>query len=492
MGQHIIAIDQGTTQTTVLILSNTLEVKGKASLEFKQIYPKSGWVEHDPEDIWTTVTKALGKALAQSGVAPSDIAGIGITNQRETTVLWERSTGKPVYNAIVWQCRRTADLCEKLKLEGHNKEVRDRTGLVLDPYFSGTKVRWILDNVPGTRERAEKGELCFGTIDSYLVWKLTGGQSHVTDITNASRTLLCNIKTGNWDEKLLKMLLVPEAILPRIVSCAEEVGRTIGLPGLPDGIPIAGMAGDQQAALFGQACFEKGAAKCTYGTGAFLMMNVGEEPVASTHDLLTTVAWKIGDKITYALEGSLFISGAAVQWLRDGLGIIDSASEVEALARQVPDAGGVIFVPALAGLGAPHWRPHARGLITGITRSTTKSHLARACLEGMALQVVDLLDAMQLDASRTIRVLKVDGGAAANDLLMQIQSDLMGTTLSRPTSLEATGIGAAFLAGLGSGVWKTQEDIAKAWKEERRFEPDRPSEEIAAFRKRWNEALSRA
>ena len=490
--KHLCAIDQGTTQTTVMILSDQLEILAKVSREFPQVYPEPGWVEHDPENIWDSVSIALGSALRKAGITGDDLAGIGITNQRETTVVWERSTGNPIYNAIVWQCRRTADLCEQLRKAGHTETFSQATGLVLDPYFSGTKVRWILEHVADARARADAGELAFGTIDSFLVWKLTGGASHVTDLSNASRTLMCNIHQGAWDPELLKLLDVPASLLPKIVGCAEVVGETRGVEGLPDGIPIAGMAGDQQAALFGQACFTEGSAKCTYGTGSFLMMNVGPKPVSSSRGLLSTVAWKLDDRITYALEGSLFIAGAAVQWLRDGLGLIANAPEVERLAREVPDSGGVIFVPALAGLGAPYWRPEARGIISGLTRSTTRSHLARACLEGIALQVSDLIDAMQLDADCPLDVLKVDGGAAANDLLMQMQADVLQTTLSRPVNLETTAIGAAFLAGLGTGVWKDTDAIRDAWKQERRFEPSLSAETVKGVRQRWHEAVAKA
>ncbi len=492
MAKHIVAIDQGTTQTTVLVLSDQLEIVGRDSREFPQIYPEQGWVEHDPEAIWSSVTGALQSALRKAGIGGKDVAGIGITNQRETTVLWERATSRPIHNAIVWQCRRTADRCQALREAGHADAVRKTTGLVLDPYFSGTKVAWILDHVDGARARAAAGELAFGTIDSWLVWKLSGGVSHATDLSNASRTLLCNLRTGTWDPNMLRLLHVPAEVLPEIKGCAETVGQTRDVPGLPDGIPIAGMAGDQQAALFGQACFEVGQAKCTYGTGAFLMMNVGPKPVASERGLLTTVAWKLGDEITYALEGSLFIAGAAVQWLRDGLGLIRSAPEIEALAQEVPNSGGVIFVPALAGLGAPHWRPEARGLITGLTRATTRGHLARACLEGIALQVTDLIAAMEADAGWGLGVLKVDGGAAANDLLMQFQTDVLRRPLSRPVHLETTAIGAAFLAGLGTGVFTSTDAIREAWKEQARFSPALPEADAEAIKTRWKAAVSKA
>ncbi|MCP4199396.1 MAG: glycerol kinase GlpK [Proteobacteria bacterium] len=492
MGKHIIAIDQGTTQTTVLVLSEQLEIQAKASVEFPQVFPATGWVEHNPEAIWKSVADALQAALAKAGITGSDIAGIGITNQRETSIIWERHTGRPIYNAIVWQCRRTAGLCKRLEQGGHADIIRNRTGLVLDPYFSGTKIQWLLDNVQDARKQAGTSKLCFGTVDSYLVWKLTDGTSHVTDLTNASRTLLCDIHNGRWDDDLLKIFDIPRELLPSIVNSAEIIGETRNVQGLPDGIPIAGIAGDQQAALFGQACFERGSAKCTYGTGAFLMMNLGNEPVISNNNLLTTVAWKLNNNITYALEGSLFVAGAAVQWLRDGLGIIEQVSEIEELATRVPDSGGVVFVPALTGLAAPHWRPQARGLISGLTRSTTKAHIARACLDGIALQVADLIDAMQKDTGQAIALLKVDGGASANDFLMQLQADFLSIPLSRPTSLETTAIGAAFLAGLATGVWKDQQDIASAWREQRRFEPGASKLEIATIRESWDNALKKA
>ena len=428
MSRFILAIDQGTTGTTVLVFDEKLQLRARGYREFPQHFPQPGWVEHDPEEIWVSVRGAITDALHVSGstIDPTQIAAIGITNQRETTVLWERATGRAVGKAIVWQDRRTAEICAKLKADGHEAEVRRSTGLVLDPYFSGTKVAWMLDHTPGLRARAEKGEICFGTVDSYLVWRLSGGRAHVTDVSNASRTLLFDLHSLAWSDALLARFDVPRQMLPDVRASSEIYAETKDVPGLPDRIPIAGIAGDQQAALFGQACFELGEAKCTYGTGAFLLLNTGARPVASANGLLTTVGWKIGDEVTYALEGSTFIAGAMVQWLRDGLGIIQSASEIESLARSVPDSGGVVVVPALAGLGAPHWRPEARGLISGLTRGTTKAHLARAVLEGIALQIVDLLGAMQKDSGLPLRALKVDGGAAANDLLMQYQADLLG------------------------------------------------------------------
>ncbi len=494
MPRFILAIDQGTTGTTVLVFDEKLQLRARGYREFPQHFPKPGWVEHDPEEIWVSVRGALTDALHGSGSAvdPTQIAAIGITNQRETTVLWERATGRPVAKAIVWQDRRTADVCMQMKADGHEAEVRRATGLVLDPYFSGTKIAWLLDNTPGLRARAEKGEICFGTVDSWLVWKLSGGTAHVTDVSNASRTLLFDIEKLAWGDALLQRFKVPRQVLPDVRASSEIYAETKDVPGLPDKIPVAGIAGDQQAALFGQACFEVGEGKCTYGTGAFLLLNTGERPVPSKNGLLTTVAWQIGGQTTYALEGSTFIAGAMVQWLRDGLGIIQSASEIESLARSVPDSGGVVVVPALAGLGAPHWRPDARGLISGLTRGTTKAHLARAVLEGIALQIVDLLGAMQKDAGMPLRVLKVDGGAAANDLLMQYQADLLGTEIVRPKLVETTALGAALLAGLAVQVWKTKDEAKRAWTEDRRFTPSLDKAVVADHLARWNKAVERA
>jgi glycerol kinase len=461
----ILAIDQGTTGTTVLVVDQKLSVRARGYREFAQIYPRPGEVEHDPEAIWASLLGALGEALT-----PDDadrIAAIGITNQRETTLLWERATGKPIGNAIVWQDRRTAPQCGELKAAGHEAFVRQKTGLVLDPYFSGTKIKWLLDHADGLRARAEAGEIAFGTIDTFLVWRLSGGKVHTTDVTNASRTLLFDLETLRFSDDLCEIFDVPKEILPEVRPSAGRFAETRGVPGLPDGIPITGIAGDQQAALYGQDCTDTGDAKCTYGTGAFLLMNVGARPTPSQRGLLSTVAWSFselptsgnvvsgGARATYALEGSAFIAGALVQWLRDGLGIISKASEVEALARSVPDSGGVTIVPALAGLGAPHWRPEARGLISGITRGTTKAHLARAALEAIALQNVDLLRAMQGDAGRPVNNLRVDGGAAANDLLMQIQADLLGVQIFRPDMVELTALGAAKLAAKGIGLPRT-------------------------------------
>jgi glycerol kinase len=458
----LLAIDQGTTGSTALVVTLEGETIGRKTVEFPQHFPKPGWVSHDVEEIWASVEAAVTGALAAANVDGKAIAAIGITNQRETTVVWDRATGKPIDMAIVWQCRRTADVCDALKQERATvTDVRAKTGLVIDAYFSATKIAWLLDHTDGARRRAERGELAFGTIDSFLVHRLTAGGAHVTDITNASRTLLMALATGAWDAELCALFHVPESVLPRIVPSAGVVATTLGVGFLPDGIPIAGIAGDQQAALFGQACFAEGDAKCTYGTGAFALMNIGDTPILSEHGLVTTVAWGIGGKTTFALEGSAFIAGAAVQWLRDGLGIIKSAPDVEALAKRVESSDGVVFVPALAGMGAPHWDQDARGTITGITRGTTAAHLARATLEGIAFEVTDLLEAMQKDAKRPLARLRVDGGAAANDLLMQFQADVADVVVERPTDVESTGRGAAMLAGLGAGVGGGLAGVAK-------------------------------
>ncbi len=489
MPDVILAIDQGTTGSTALLLDDQLNTLAKVNREFRQIFPRPGWVEHDPEDIWASVAETVRAVLAEGGVTPDRIAGIGITNQRETTVLWERATGRAVHNAIVWQCRRTADRCAALAEQGFDQVVRERTGLVLDPYFSGTKLAWLLDEVEGARDRA--GELAFGTIDTYLTWRLTGGAAHVTDLSNASRTMLMGVESRAWDDTMLDTLRIPAGLLPEIRSCSEVYGHTRGLDFLPDGIPVAGMAGDQQAALFGQIGFEAGAAKCTYGTGAFLVLNTGDAPVRSDNGLLTTLGWQLGDQVAYALEGSVFVAGAAVQWLRDGLGLIDAAPEIEALAASVPDSGGVFFVPALAGLGAPHWNANARGVICGLDRGTTRAHLARATLEGIALQNVDILRAMEADLGAPMTVLRVDGGAAANDLLMQIQADLLGVEIVRPRMLETTAAGAAMLAGLAAGVWSGVDDLRSAWREDRTFRPVMSRDEAEAKIAAWHAAIEK-
>jgi glycerol kinase len=494
MARFVVAIDQGTTGTTVLVFDETLRLRARGYREFQQHFPKPGWVEHDPEQIWESVLGALTDALHASGaeVDAAQVVAIGITNQRETTLVWDRATGKPLHNAIVWQDRRTADICAKMKAAWLEDEFKRATGLVLDPYFSGTKLQWLLDNVDGLRARADRGEVCFGTVDSYLVWRLTAGAVHVTDVSNASRTLLFDLHALEWSARLCDLLRVPRAILPEVRGSSERYGDTRGVPGLRDGIPVCGIAGDQQAALFGQACFAVGDAKCTYGTGAFMLMNTGGRAVPSQNGLLTTVAWKLGDEVVYALEGSTFIAGAMVQWLRDGLGIIGSAREIEALAASVPDSGGVVAVPALAGLGAPHWRPEARGIITGLTRGTTRAHLARAVLEGIALQIADLLGAMQADAGVPVRALKVDGGASANNLLMQYQADVLGCEIVRPALVETTALGAALLAGIAAGVWKDTGDAARAWKEERRFKPSMAQGLVEEHKQRWKSAVERA
>jgi glycerol kinase len=491
MRDVVLAIDQGTTGSTALLLDPQVRVVAHHNVEFPNHYPQPGWVEHDVAEIWTSVEGAVEAALAKAGGAGSvRIRGIGITNQRETSLFWDRKTGEPVHRALVWQDRRTTAHCQALKDAGHEADVRARTGLVLDPYFSGTKAAWVLENVEGVRARAEAGELCFGTIDSWLVWRLTG--AHVTDPSNASRTLLFNIHDMDWDPVLLDLFGVPKACLPRVVDNAEIVGETRAVGFLPDGIPVGGMAGDQQSALFGQGCFTPGEAKCTYGTGAFVLMNTGADAMRSHNGLLTTVGWRLGGVTTYALEGSAFIAGAAVQWLRDGLGIIDSAEEIESLAAEVPDSGGVVFVPALAGLGAPHWRPDARGLLRGITGGTTKAHLARAVLEGMALQICDILAAMSQDAGTPLTELKVDGGAARNNLLMQYQADVLGVSCVRPTVLETTALGAAFLGGLATGVWASTDAIRDAWAQDRRFEPTMDDDQRSGHLARWAEAIPHA
>jgi glycerol kinase len=488
----VLAIDQGTTGTTVLVVDSGRAVRARGYRELPQIYPAPGEVEHDPEAIWSSVTGALADALG--GVDVSRIGAIGITNQRETTLLWERAGGKPIGNAIVWQDRRTAAMCAELKAAGHEAAVRARTGLVLDPYFSATKIRWLLTSMAGLRARAERGEIAFGTVDSFLIWRLTGGRVHATDVSNASRTLLCDLASRQFSDELCALFGVPRPLLPEVRPSSGRIGETRGVPGLPDGIPIAGVAGDQQAALYGQDCTEPGDAKCTFGTGAFLLMNVGAEPRASSRGLLSTVAWTLDTETArgtaYALEGSAFIAGALVQWLRDGLGIIEKAADVEALAGQVPDSGGVTIVPAFTGIGAPHWRPDARGLITGLTRGTTRVHIARAALEAIAMQNVDLVTAMAADAGRPINHLRVDGGAAANDLLMQIQSDLLGVQIFRPEMLESTALGAAKLAALAMNMWPPERagDTIRM----RVFTPQMGDDARRESRDRWNLALARA
>ena len=492
MARYVLAIDQGTTSSRALILDQRLSLKGAAGVEFRQIFPRPGWVEHDFDDIWDSTVKAIGRAMREAGARPRDIQAIGITNQRETTLLWDRRTGKPVHHAIVWQDRRTAELCNELKSQGKEPWIHEKTGLVLDAYFSGTKLRWLLDNVKGAREKANAGALCFGTIDSALLWKLTGGVTHATDVTNASRTLLMDLDRRAWDDELCALFQVPRAVLPEIRPSAGVFGVTKGVRGLPDGVPIAGIAGDQQSALFGQACFTEGEAKCTYGTGAFLLMNAGPRKVTSKHGLLGTVAWQVGNDVAYALEGSAFIAGAVVQWLRDGLGLLRKSGEVEKLAKSVKDSGGVTFVPALAGLGAPHWRQEARGLICGIDRGVTKAHLARAALEGVAFEIYDLAQAMAQDIGKPMPMFRVDGGMSANDLLMQFQADLLQTPIERPKMIETTALGAAFLAGLGTGFWAGTTELQAAWRAGKQFTPKMAPEVREAHLARWRSAVAKA
>ena len=489
----IMALDQGTTSSRAILFDHQGSIQGVAQKEFRQIYPQNGWVEHDPEEIWNSQLAVARQVISSNGNATKDVAAIGITNQRETTVVWERATGKPIYNAIVWQDRRTAGICNQLRHDGHADLVQRKTGLVIDAYFSGTKIQWILDQVPNARSKAERGELACGTIDSWLMWKLTNGKLHITDPSNASRTMLFNLATEEWDDELLSLLNVPSSILPTIRTSSEvycESGDGI----FDSAIPIAGIAGDQQAALFGQNCLRHGMAKNTYGTGCFMLMNVGDKPQISKNRLLGTLAWKLGSQspAQFALEGSVFIAGAVVQWLRDGLGIIQSSAEVEALAASVPDSGDVFLVPAFAGLGAPHWDACARGTMLGLTRGTTKAHIARAALEGIAFQVADVLDAMQQDSGIQIDQLRVDGGAAANNLLMQFQADILQAPVVRPKIIETTALGAAFLAGLAVGYWRDPSDIESIWQTDRVFEPQMQADEAARRRERWKQALERS
>lgn len=493
-GKHILALDQGTTGTTALVMNLAGETLGRHNQEFPQHFPHPGWVEHEPEEIWQSTLTAIDGALQSAKLSSSDVAAIGITNQRETTLLWDRTSGRPEQRAIVWQDRRTSDICRQLRDAGHGPLVNQVTGLVLDPYFSGTKLKWLLDHDPTRRARARAGDLCFGTVDSYLVMRLAGGvrAPHIIDVTNASRTLLMDLAKRAWDDRMLELLDIPSELLPQIVPSAGVVAHTEGVPGLPDGIPISGIAGDQHAALYGQACFEVGDVKCTYGTGAFVLVNLGPSPVHSRFGLLSTLGWQIGDDVVYALEGSVFIAGAAVQWLRDGLGVIGSAPEVEALAASVASSDGVVFVPALAGLGAPHWDAEARGLITGITRGTTRAHLARASLEAIAFQVDDLLRAMQSDLGRDIARLKVDGGAAANDLLMQLQSDLSGLSVERPKDLESTARGAAMLAAVGAGLLQHPSGARQMVRTDKTFTVNLAESERQSMLDAWHNAVQRA
>jgi glycerol kinase len=489
--RYILALDQGTTSSRAIIFDAKGHIRGVGQKEFKQHFPKSGWVEHNALEIWSTQIGVAQEALANAGVRAGDIAGIGITNQRETVVVWDKKTGKPVHHAIVWQDRRTAAFCDELREAGHEALVRERTGLLIDPYFSGTKLKWLLDNVEGVRDRAEAGELAFGTVDSWLVYNLTGGELHITDATNACRTLLYNIHSRDWDDDLLNLLTIPRTMLPEIRSSSEVYGETAeGLFG--SRIPLCGIAGDQQAATFGQACLETGMVKNTYGTGCFMLLNTGHTPVESDHKLLTTVAWQRGGETTYALEGGVFVAGAVVQWLRDGLGIIRNSGDVEALAGSVEDNGGVYLVPAFTGLGAPHWDAYARGALVGLTRGSTAGHIARAALEAIAYQVAELLTAMCQDAGLEIPELRVDGGASANDLLMQFQADILGVPVVRPQVTETTALGAAYLAGLAVGYWDDEREITQNWAEDRRFEPKMAKGERERLLGRWRRAVERA
>lgn len=487
--KKILALDQGTTSSRAIVFDHGGSILAVAQKEFPQIFPKPGWVEHDPRDIWSTQAGVAAEALHKAGLRAADIAAIGITNQRETTVVWDRKTGQPVCNAIVWQDRRTAPICDKLRAQKLDRVIRKKTGLIVDAYFSATKVQWILQNVIGARAKAKAGELAFGTIDSWLVWNLTGGKVHITDVSNASRTMLYNIHTGAWDDELLKIFGVPRSMLPQVRSSSEVYGDASLLGGT---VPIAGIAGDQQAALFGQVCTKPGLVKNTYGTGCFMLMNTGTKPIASKNNLLTTIAWRIGNRTEYALEGSIFIAGAVVQWLRDGLGLIRSSADVEALAASVLDTHGVYLVPAFTGLGAPHWDAYARGAIVGLTRGSTKAHIARAALEGIALQVMDVLKAMQADSGIKLKELRVDGGACANNLLMQMQSDLLGVPVVRPKVTETTALGAAYLAGLAVGYWKNQADIAKQWQVDKAFKPAMKAAARNKIAAGWAKALTRA
>ncbi|HBW34898.1 glycerol kinase GlpK [Desulfosporosinus sp. BICA1-9] len=492
MKKYVMALDQGTTSCRAILFDQESKIVGVTQKEFTQIYPKAGWVEHDAEEIWSTQYGVIAELIAKTGIKVDEIASIGITNQRETTVVWDKNTGKPVYNAIVWQCRRTTAICDDLKAKGYEDMVREKTGLVVDAYFSGTKVKWILDNVEGARAKAEKGELLFGTTDTWLIWKLTGGKVHVTDYSNASRTMMFNIRELHWDKELLKMLDVPQGMLPEVHNSSEVYGNTDAGVFLGYEIPIAGVAGDQQAALFGQACYEPGDAKNTYGTGCFMLMNTGSKIHTSRHGLVTTIAWGIDGKVEYALEGSIFIAGAAIQWLRDGLKMIDVAPDSEYFAKKVKDTDGVYFVPAFVGLGAPYWDMRARGGIFGLTRGTTKSHIIRAALDSLAYQTKDVLGSMEADSGISLKSLRVDGGAVANNLLMQFQADILGTRVDRPEIIETTALGAAYLAGLAVGFWKSKEELASRWLLDRRFEPEMEEENRAKLYKGWLKAVERS
>ena len=488
MSQYILALDQGTSSSRAIVFDHEGNIRSTAQQEFTQYFPQPGWVEHDPMEIWASEAAVIAEAISKIGINGKDIAAIGITNQRETTIVWDAETGLPVHKAIVWQDRRTSEFCDSLKAQGLVDKIREKTGLIIDAYFSGTKIKWILDNVPGAREKAEAGKLRFGTVDSWLVWQLTRGEVHVTDVSNASRTMLFNINTLQWDQELLDLLGVPLSMMPSVRSSSEVYGHTKTTIFAHE-VPIAGIAGDQQAALFGQMCTEPGSVKNTYGTGCFLLMNTGKKPILSHNNLLTTVAWKIGDTVNYALEGSIFVGGSVVQWLRDGLGIIRSSSEIEALATSVPDNGGVYFVPALTGMGAPYWDQYAHGVICGITRGTTAAHIARAALEGIAFQTMDIVSAMERDAGVKLAELKVDGGASRNNLMMQFQADVLDTAVIRPQVTETTAMGACYLAGLAVGYWNSLDEIKRQWQADRVFRPS--GADVTAVKEGWKDAISR-
>lgn len=491
MEKFILSLDQGTTSSRAILYNKKGEMCSSAQKEFEQFFPKEGWVEHDPNEIWSSQASVAAEAISKLGITGLDIAGIGITNQRETTIVWDRKTGEPIYNAIVWQDRRTSEYCDKMKAQGHEEMIKSKTGLLLDSYFSATKIHWILENIEGARERAEKGELAFGTVDTWLIWKFTRGGRHVTDVSNASRTMIYNINTMSWDKELLELFNIPESMLPEVCSSSEVYANTTTTL-FAHKVPIAGIAGDQQAALFGQMCTEPGMVKNTYGTGCFMVMNIGDKPILSKNKLLTTVAWKLNGKVTYAIEGSIFMGGAIVQWLRDGLKVIESSSEIEKLSASVEDNGGVYFVPALTGLGAPHWDQYARGTIVGITRGTTAGHIGRAALEGIAFQVKDVLDAMKNDAAVELKELRVDGGAAINDPLMQFQSDIIDSSVVRPKVLETTAMGAAYLAGLAVGFWDSVDEIKSHWEQDIVMKPNMNKEKVNELLEGWDKALGRS
>lgn len=490
MEKYILALDQGTSSSRAIVFDEHGQTKAVSQKEFTQIFPKPGWVEHNPMEIWSSQASVIAEAITSIDINGLNIAAIGITNQRETTIVWDAETGEPVYNAIVWQDRRTSEFCDGLKRDGRTDLIRSKTGLIIDAYFSATKILWILENVPGARQKADEGKLRFGTVDTWLIWMLTRGEVHVTDVSNASRTMLFNIHTLEWDKELLQLFDIPESMMPQVKSSSEVYGYTKTTLFAHE-VPIAGIAGDQQAALFGQMCTEPGSVKNTYGTGCFMLMNSGERPIMSSNNLLTTIAWKIGDKVNYALEGSIFVAGSVVQWLRDGLGIIESSSEIEALACSVEDNGGVYFVPALTGLGAPHWDQYAKGCIYGLSRGTTAAHIARAALEGIAFQTMDIVNAMQKDAGVTLKELKVDGGASRNNLLMQFQADILGTSVIRPTVTETTALGAAYLAGLAVGYWESIDHIKSQWGVETAFRPLATQERVEELKAGWSDAIKR-